>query len=131
MVGRYVVDVYIPRERGNREQHRGICFVTFETEAGVERMMAGGKHVLNGSPVAVDRALPRGQDPSGRPPPQEAGYRGPVDAWNGGGGGGYGGGYSDPPAPQGWGGGGGGGYHLPVRNSHRSSGVRDRQYHPY
>lgn len=60
----YVLDVYIPRDKNNKREHRGFGFVTFETEAAVDRILAFDDHQINGCAIAVDRALPRQEDTS-------------------------------------------------------------------
>ena len=41
------MDVYMPRDKNNRAEHRGFGFVTFETEAAVQRVAAAGTHEIN------------------------------------------------------------------------------------
>lgn len=60
----FVLDVYIPRDKHNKREHRGFGFVTFETEAAVERILAVEEHHIAGCAIAVDRALPRQEDSS-------------------------------------------------------------------
>ncbi|KAL3130811.1 hypothetical protein ABBQ38_000147 [Trebouxia sp. C0009 RCD-2024] len=55
----YVMDVYMPRDRMNRAEHRGFGFVTFETEAAILRVASYGGHMIRGSVVAIDSAVPR------------------------------------------------------------------------
>lgn len=55
----YVMDVYMPRDRMNRAEHRGFGFVTFETEASIIRVASYGGHMIRGSVVAIDAAVPR------------------------------------------------------------------------
>lgn len=55
----YVMDVYMPRDRVNRAEHRGFGFVTFETEAAIIRVASYGGHMIRGSVVAIDCAVPR------------------------------------------------------------------------
>ena len=43
---RYVMDVYMPRDRMNRAEHRGFGFVTFETEAAIIRVASYGGHMI-------------------------------------------------------------------------------------
>ena len=43
---RYVMDVYMPRDRMNRAEHRGFGFVTFETEAAILRVASYGGHMI-------------------------------------------------------------------------------------
>ncbi len=50
----YVMDVYMPRDKHNRHEHRGFGFVTFETEAAVHRVAAHGLHQIR------VRACPQG-----------------------------------------------------------------------
>ncbi|CAD7696839.1 unnamed protein product [Ostreobium quekettii] len=54
----YVMDVYMPRSKDNKKEHRGFGFVTFETEAAVQRVVAYGAHKLRGAVIAIDVALP-------------------------------------------------------------------------
>ncbi len=42
----YVMDVYMPRDRMNRAEHRGFGFVTFETEAAIIRVASYGGHMI-------------------------------------------------------------------------------------
>jgi len=42
----YVMDVYLPKTKDNKSEHRGFGFVTFETEAAINRVMAAGSHRL-------------------------------------------------------------------------------------
>lgn len=49
------MDVYMPRDKHNRHEHRGFGFVTFETEAAVHRVAAHGLHQIR------VRACPSGQ----------------------------------------------------------------------
>lgn len=42
----FVMDVYLPRDKVNRSEHRGFGFVTFETEAAVLRIHAHGQHQI-------------------------------------------------------------------------------------
>ncbi|KAL0047603.1 hypothetical protein WJX82_007628 [Trebouxia sp. C0006] len=55
----YVMDVYMPRDRMNRAEHRGFGFVTFETEAAIIRVASYSGHMIRGSVVAIDSAVPR------------------------------------------------------------------------
>ena len=76
----FVLDVYLPRDRGDRGgsqrlrhgaeergaaaaaaegQHRGFGFVTFETRSALRRVVAGGPHVIRGALLAIDSAVPR------------------------------------------------------------------------
>ena len=47
----YVMDVYLPRDKVNRSEHRGFGFVTFETEAAVQRIHSHGQHQIRCSPT--------------------------------------------------------------------------------
>lgn len=38
----YVMDVYMPRSKDNKKEHRGFGFVTFETEAAIQVSLCGG-----------------------------------------------------------------------------------------
>lgn len=40
------MDVYMPRDRMNRAEHRGFGFVTFETEAAILRVASYGGHMI-------------------------------------------------------------------------------------
>eukprot|EP00210_Caulerpa_lentillifera_P002607 g2496.t1 len=54
----FVMDVYIPRSKENKREHRGFGFVTFETEASIKRTVAQGTHTLKGAVLAIDVAVP-------------------------------------------------------------------------
>jgi RNA recognition motif. (a.k.a. RRM, RBD, or RNP domain) len=54
----YVMDVYMPRDKHNRHEHRGFGFVTFETEAAVHRVAAHGLHQIRVSSRAHAKGLP-------------------------------------------------------------------------
>eukprot|EP00210_Caulerpa_lentillifera_P004774 g4558.t1 len=54
----FVMDVYIPRSKENKKEHRGFGFVTFETDASIERTVAQGTHTLKGAVLAIDVAVP-------------------------------------------------------------------------
>ena len=43
---RYVMDVYMPRDKLNRSEHRGFGFVTFETEAALQRVRSQAPHQI-------------------------------------------------------------------------------------
>ncbi|PRW55937.1 DAZ-associated 1 [Chlorella sorokiniana] len=58
----YVLDVYLPRDKNNKREHRGFGFVTFETEAAIQRVVAHGPHHIRGSIVAIDSAVPRQEE---------------------------------------------------------------------
>ncbi|KAK9865944.1 hypothetical protein WJX84_000445 [Apatococcus fuscideae] len=58
----YVMDVYMPRDKSNRSEHRGFGFVTFETEAAVHRVATHGNHQIKGTVIAIDSAVPRKED---------------------------------------------------------------------
>lgn len=59
----YVLDVYMPKDKMNRNEHRGFGFVTFETEGAIARVAAHGTHQIRGSIVAIDTAVPRRSEP--------------------------------------------------------------------
>jgi hypothetical protein len=46
-------------DKNNKREHRGFGFVTFETEAAIQRVVAHGPHTIRGSIVAIDSAVPR------------------------------------------------------------------------
>lgn len=52
----YVMDVYLPRDKVNRSEHRGFGFVTFETEAAVQRIHSHGQHQIKWEPQPVKHA---------------------------------------------------------------------------
>lgn len=84
----YVYDVYMPRDKIKRSEHRGFGFVTFETEAAVQRVAQHGPHQIKydiicvcpaflpsvmrgslnseclcrGSIIAIDSAVPRREE---------------------------------------------------------------------
>lgn len=59
----YVMDVYMPRDKMNRSDHRGFGFVTFETQGALARIMAHDQpHAIRGSVIAIDDAAPRKED---------------------------------------------------------------------
>lgn len=62
----FVLDVYMPRDKHNRNEHRGFGFVTFETEASVQRVGAHGIHHIRGVAVAIDSAAPRKDEGAGQ-----------------------------------------------------------------
>ena len=49
----YVMDVYMPRDRMNRAEHRGFGFVTFETEAAIIRVASYSGHMIRYALTAV------------------------------------------------------------------------------
>ena len=55
----YVLDVYLPRDKSNKREHRGFGFVTFETDASIQRVVTHGPHHIRGSVIAIDAAVPR------------------------------------------------------------------------
>eukprot|EP00195_Chlamydomonas_chlamydogama_P005652 CAMPEP_0202899790 /NCGR_PEP_ID=MMETSP1392-20130828/8458_1 /ASSEMBLY_ACC=CAM_ASM_000868 /TAXON_ID=225041 /ORGANISM="Chlamydomonas chlamydogama, Strain SAG 11-48b" /LENGTH=546 /DNA_ID=CAMNT_0049586051 /DNA_START=310 /DNA_END=1950 /DNA_ORIENTATION=+ len=55
----YVMDVYLPKSKDNKMEHRGFGFVTFETEAAIQRVVSHGTHRLKGSTIAIDIAMPK------------------------------------------------------------------------
>lgn len=58
----YVLDVYLPRDKSNKREHRGFGFVTFETEASIKRVVSHGPHHIHGAVVAIDSAVPRQEE---------------------------------------------------------------------
>jgi RNA-binding protein Musashi len=58
----YVLDVYMPRDRAHRAEHRGFGFVTFETATSLRRVAAASPHTLLGAALAIDTAVPRRED---------------------------------------------------------------------
>jgi RNA recognition motif-containing protein len=58
----FVMDVYMPKAKDNKSEHRGFGFVTFETEAAIQRVVAAGTHRLKGSTIAIDIAVPKAED---------------------------------------------------------------------
>ncbi len=55
----YVMDVYLPKAKDNKSEHRGFGFVTFETDAAIQRVVSHGQHRLKGSIIAIDIAMPK------------------------------------------------------------------------
>ncbi len=53
------MDVYLPKSKDNKAEHRGFGFVTFETEAAIQRVVSHGTHRLKGSTIAIDIAMPK------------------------------------------------------------------------
>lgn len=45
--------------RASQVEHRGFGFVTFETEAAIQRVVQHGTHRLKGSTIAIDLAMPK------------------------------------------------------------------------
>lgn len=41
------------------QEHRGFGFVTFETEAAIQRVVSHGAHRLKGAQIAIDIAMPK------------------------------------------------------------------------
>lgn len=78
----YVMDVYMPRDKHNRHEHRGFGFVTFETEAAVHRVAAHGLHQIRGAAVAIDSAVPRREDTGPMAPVGDVSYPGLAAAMN-------------------------------------------------
>lgn len=58
----YVMDVFMPRARDNKKEHRGFGFITFETGAAIQRVVAHGVHKIKDSVIAIDVAVP--EEPS-------------------------------------------------------------------
>lgn len=50
------MDVYLPKSKDNKQEHRGFGFVTFETEAAIQRVVSNGAHRLRRSTIAIDIA---------------------------------------------------------------------------
>ena len=86
------MDVYLPRDRANRAEHRGFGFVTFETATALRRVVAAGAHTIRGASVAIDAAVPRRDDGGGNVVSDGGG------GGEGGAGGGSGSAASAPPA---------------------------------
>jgi hypothetical protein len=55
----FVMDVYMPKAKDNKAEHRGFGFVTFETDAAIKRVVGAGTHKLKGSTIAIDIAMPK------------------------------------------------------------------------
>lgn len=55
----FVMDVYMPKAKDNKTEHRGFGFVTFETDAAIKRVVGAGTHKLKGSTIAIDIAMPK------------------------------------------------------------------------
>ncbi len=53
------MDVYLPKSKDNKGEHRGFGFVTFETEAAIQRVVQHGTHRLKESTIAIDLAMPK------------------------------------------------------------------------
>lgn len=58
----YVLDVYLPRDKFNKREHRGFGFVTFETDASIQRVVSHGAHKIHGATIAIDSAAPRQEE---------------------------------------------------------------------
>eukprot|EP01025_Chloroclados_australasicus_P065315 TRINITY_DN8908_c1_g1_i1.p1 TRINITY_DN8908_c1_g1~~TRINITY_DN8908_c1_g1_i1.p1 ORF type:complete len:512 (-),score=41.64 TRINITY_DN8908_c1_g1_i1:3201-4736(-) len=58
----FVLDVYMPKNKDNKKEHRGFGFVTFETEASIKRVVSHGMHKIRGANIAIDVAVPRKED---------------------------------------------------------------------
>jgi RNA recognition motif-containing protein len=61
----YVMDVYMPKSKDNKIEHRGFGFVTFETDAAIKRVVGAGSHKLKGSTIAIDIAIPKVEEEVG------------------------------------------------------------------
>lgn len=61
----FVMDVYMPKAKDNKTEHRGFGFVTFETDAAIKRVVGAGTHKLRGSTIAIDIAMPKMEDEGG------------------------------------------------------------------
>jgi hypothetical protein len=55
----FVTDVYMPKAKDNKAEHRGFGFVTFETDDAIKRVVGAGTHKLKGSTIAIDIAMPK------------------------------------------------------------------------
>lgn len=55
----FVLDVYLPRDKTNKQEHRGFGFVTFETDAAIHRIQGIGNHTILGANIAIESAVPR------------------------------------------------------------------------
>lgn len=55
----FVMDVYLPKSKDISLQHRGFGFVTFETDAAIQRVVQSGVHRLKGATIAIDIAMPK------------------------------------------------------------------------
>jgi hypothetical protein len=49
-------------DKNNKREHRGFGFVTFETDASIQRVVSHGPHHVRGSIVAIDSAVPRQEE---------------------------------------------------------------------
>jgi RNA-binding protein Musashi len=59
------MDVYMPKSKDNKTEHRGFGFVTFETDAAIKRVVGAGSHRLRNSTIAIDIAMPKQDDDGG------------------------------------------------------------------
>lgn len=66
-----LTDVYLPAIPG-AALHKGIAFVSFAEASSMQAALAHTGHEVNGHPVVVDEAAPRGSAPSQRAPPGAA-----------------------------------------------------------
>eukprot|EP00798_Chlamydomonas_sp_ICE-L_P026124 gene26124-11843_t len=58
-------DVCMPESKDNKSEHRGFGFVTFETDAAIQRVVSHGAHRLKGSTIAIDIAMPKQAEEEG------------------------------------------------------------------
>jgi uncharacterized membrane protein YgcG len=96
-----VTDCFLPTDRETGKM-RGFCFVTMPASVAEDACNKANGYELDGRPLRVNEAQPKGSSGGGDRGGNGGGYGGPPSR---GGGGGYGGGYDN-----GYGGGGGGGY---------------------
>ncbi|XP_018317219.1 RNA-binding protein squid isoform X4 [Mycetomoellerius zeteki] len=120
-----IVEVEMPFDK-TKNQRKGFCFITFESEQVVNELLKTSKQTINGKEVDVKKATPKPDGmigmrggPGGRGSRGARGGRGRGFGQGGWGQGGYGGGYSGGYGQGGYGGGydgygydyyGGGGY---------------------
>ncbi|XP_018359824.1 PREDICTED: RNA-binding protein squid-like isoform X4 [Trachymyrmex cornetzi] len=120
-----IVEVEMPFDK-TKNQRKGFCFITFESEQVVNELLKTSKQTINGKEVDVKKATPKPDGmigmrggPGGRGSRGTRGGRGRGFGQGGWGQGGYGGGYSGGYGQGGYGGGydgygydyyGGGGY---------------------
>jgi len=100
-----VKDAFMPTDRDTGKP-RGFCFVTMPSAAAEEACEKLNGYEMDGRPLRVNEAQPKGGGGGGRGGGDYGGGYGGGGGGYGGGGGGYGGGYDD----RGGYGGGGGGY---------------------
>mmetsp|Transcript_6972 Transcript_6972/g.13883 ORF Transcript_6972/g.13883 Transcript_6972/m.13883 type:complete len:539 (-) Transcript_6972:793-2409(-) len=71
----FVLDVYLPRDKTNKQEHRGFGFVTFETDAAIHRIQGIGNHTILGANIAIESAVPRTSVDETRVEPESDGPR--------------------------------------------------------